>query len=236
MCKGLSVSANVAKVYRQPTLNELYWLPGGNLNLKAEQGYTYEANAAYQWQKKSIAFSASTAAYSRLISNWILWVPGENANPTPLNLQQVWSRGLESHWKLAYKKEKWQMRVGLMSNYVLSTIQKSNLENDNTLNKQVIYTPRYNFNGNASLAFKNLELAYFHQYMGYRFTSSDNTAWLSPYQYSSLRFNDKVIQKKYLVVLFAACNNLFNSNYTVMAGRPMPLRNFEIGLTIQTKK
>lgn len=234
--KGFSISANAAKVYRQPTLNELYWLPGGNINLKAEQGYTYEGNAAYQWQKRSFAFSVSAAAYSRIIHNWILWVPGENANPTPLNLQQVWSRGTETHWKLKYKKEKWQMALGVMSNYVLSTVQKSNLENDNTQNKQLIYTPRYTFNGNASLGFKNAELIYFQQYIGYRFTSSDNAAWLNPYQYSSLRFNAKLIQKKYLLILYAACNNLFNSNYTILAGRPMPLRNFELGLSLQTKK
>ena len=36
--------------------------------------------------------------------------------------------------------------------------------------------------------------------------------------------------------LFCAINNLFNKNYTVVLNRPMPLRNYEIGLSINYHK
>ncbi|MEI6021703.1 MAG: TonB-dependent receptor, partial [Bacteroidota bacterium] len=49
--KQLHLQANVAKIYRQPSLNELYWWPGGQVNLKAEDGYTFEGNDKYVWQK-----------------------------------------------------------------------------------------------------------------------------------------------------------------------------------------
>src|SRR5690606_27316235 len=32
--KKLKAMLNAAKIYRQPALNELYWIPGGNPNLK----------------------------------------------------------------------------------------------------------------------------------------------------------------------------------------------------------
>jgi hypothetical protein len=34
--------------------------------------------------------------------------------------------------------------------------------------------------------------------------------------------------------LFAASNNLFSANYVILAGRPMPLVNYEFGISIYT--
>jgi vitamin B12 transporter len=235
LMKNISVLANVAKVYRQPTLNELYWIPGGNINLKPEQGYTYEGTVNYKKQLRHISVFVSGAAYSRQIHNWILWIPGANGNPSPINIQQVWSRGLESTWKINYRKNKLQLGAALITGYVLSTTQASSQENNNTVNKQLIYTPRYTVNANISAGYGNVNLVLFHQYIGYRFTTSDNSEWLNPYSVSSLRVNYTLDIKKMKLIFYAAGNNLFNTNYTVLAGRVMPLRNYEFGITIQTK-
>jgi hypothetical protein len=42
--------------------------------------------------------------------------------------------------------------------------------------------------------------------------------------------------KETSVILFASCNNVFDINYAVMAGRPMPLRNFELGISLSANK
>jgi outer membrane cobalamin receptor len=36
--------------------------------------------------------------------------------------------------------------------------------------------------------------------------------------------------------LFCAVNNIFNKNYAVVLNRPMPLRNYEIGMRINYHK
>lgn len=236
LLKNISVMANVAKVYRQPTLNELYWVPGGNINLKPEQGYTYEGTVQYKKQIQNFSVLVSGAAYSRKIDNWILWIPGANGNPSPVNIQQVWSRGLESTWKLNYQKNKLKVGVALISGYVRSTTQASSQENNNTVDKQLIYTPRYTINGNVFAGYADFNLVFFHQYVGYRFSTSDNTEWLNPYHTSSLRVNYSLRIKNTKLILYAAANNLFNANYTILAGRPMPLRNYEFGITLQTHK
>ena len=232
----IHVKANTARVYRQPTLNELYWMPGGNRDLEAEQGYTFETEISYSRQIKRFSVFISGAAYSRKIDNWILWVPGENSNPTPVNIQQVWSRGTETTWKLNYVKHKFKAGVSVVSSYVLSTIESNKQENSNTVNKQLIYTPRYTGNAIVSVAYDKAEIVFYHQYCGYRFIASDNTQWLNPYQLSSLRTNYTHAFKKVKCIFYLACNNLFNTNYTVLAGRPMALRNFEMGITLQTTK
>lgn len=235
LTKHIALMASTAKVYRQPTLNELYWLPGGDINLKPEQGYTYEGSVNYKTQINAFSIFMSGAAYSRKIDNWILWVPGVNGNPSPINVQQVWSRGSETTWRMHYYKNKFSYKINVVTGYVLSTVEANSQENDNTVNKQLIYTPRYTVNANVLIGYNKTALTYFNQYVGYRFTTSDNSQWLDPYQVSSLRLNYSIETKLADFIMFAACNNLLNKNYAVLQGRPMPLRNYEFGITIKTK-
>lgn len=235
--KDITARLNVARIYRMPTLNELYWQPGGNINLKPEQGYTIEGELAYNKQFNKFLISLSAAAFSRNIDNWILWVPGSNGSSHPINIQEVWSRGTETSWKIGYSNHKFRLNTRVSTSYVLSTIQKNNQENNSTQYCQLIYTPRYTVNANVSVGYGNFNLTYYQQYVGYRFTTSDNTQWLNPYHYSSLRLNTSLtINQQSNFVFFAACNNLFNANYTVLANRPMPLRNFEVGISINYKQ
>jgi vitamin B12 transporter len=233
--KNISAKINMAKVYRQPTLNELYWTPGGNVNLKPEEGYTYEGEINYTKHIQNIKFFISAAAYSRIITNWILWTPGANGNPSPVNIQNVWSRGTETTWKVAYRKNKIHFDAGVITGYCLSTVKANTQLNDNSVNKQLIYTPRYTANTTLSFGYANTDLVFYNQYAGYRFTTSDNLNWLNPYLISSLRVNHNRSIKNINFIFFASCNNLTNRNYTVVAGRPMPLRNYELGITLKIK-
>lgn len=231
----ISLKVNAARVYRQPTLNELYWLPGGNINLKAEKGFTYEGTIELKHHIKHVLFYISGAVFSRSIDNWILWLPGANGNPSPINIQQVWSRGTETTLRINYNKNKFRCNLNVVTGYVLSTINSNGQENNNTVNKQLIYTPRYTLNSNFLVAYDKIAVTFFDQYVGYRFTTSDNSQWLNPYQISSLRFNYSINFKVAALTVFGACNNLFDKNYTILSGRPMPLRNYEMGITLQTK-
>jgi iron complex outermembrane receptor protein len=233
--KNMSAKLNAAKVYRQPTLNERYWTPGGNPDLLPETGYTYEGDLTFTKRAGNFQASVSGSAFYRVIDNWILWLPGPNST-TPVNIQQVWSRGTETNTKLSFRRNKFAVGAGVITGYVLSTVTNSDQENGNTKDKQLIYTPRYTVNSHVSLAYDQLSLVYYHQYIGYRFTSSDNLQWLPPYHYSSVKLNWGTKLKETSVVLFASCNNLLDANYSVIAGRPMPLRNFELGISLSANK
>lgn len=234
--KKITAKLNSAKVYRQPTLNERYWNPGGNPDLLPEQGYTYEGDLSYNNLFGNFSVNVSGAAFYRIIDNWILWLPGINAT-TPVNIQQVFSRGTETCWKLSYRKNKFYTCLNVVTGYILSTVQNSDQENGNTLDKQLIYTPRYTVNSNLTLAYNHVSISGYHQYIGYRFTSSDNLQWLLPYHYTSIRLTYKTkLTGATNLILYAACNNLLNTNYSIIAGRYMPLRNFEIGISLSNNK
>lgn len=233
--KSLSLKLNGAKVYRQPTLNELYWSPGGNENLLPEQGYTTESDVSWNFTKNNLRFGIGVSAYYRNIDNWILWLPANNMS-TPVNVQKVFSRGTETQTHLTYKKNKWYCSMKLISAYVLSTVTESDQENGNTSGRQLIYTPRYSFNSNLTLAYSGTSVSVYHQYVGYRFTTSDNLQWLLPYYLFNARISHKTKINSTDLILFAACNNINNVNYAIVAGRPMPLRNFEFGISLSHNK
>jgi iron complex outermembrane receptor protein len=235
-CKLITLKSGVARVYRQPTLNDLYWFPGGNPRLKAEQGMAYEGSVVYRRKRNYVDVLISAAAYTRKITNWISWIPGTNGVPTPVNIQEVWSRGTETSFRAGYDKRKWHAGVTLKTGYVLSTATANGQEGNNSLSKQLVYTPRYSANANLQAGYSGMSLTYFHQYTGYRFTASDNTEWLSPYHYASLRLSWRQSLYHAGLILFASVNNLFNASYVVIRGWPTPLRNYELGITIQTNK
>lgn len=228
----LEMKLNSGKVYRLPTLNDLYWNPGGNPNLIPEEGFTTDGILNFQTKVKQCDISISASVFNKRISNWILWLPGNNGNPTPENVKEVWSRGTETNWQLTYKNDNWFFQLKCLTSYVISTVTKTELENDNTLYKQLIYTPRYVINGITTVGFKGCLISYQHNYNGYRFTTSDNSSWIDPYHYSTLRFNYLINLTSIQLGTFANINNVLNSNYEVIENRPMPLRNFEVGIQI----
>lgn len=232
LLKQVKLKANAAKVYRLPTLNDLYWNPGGNPNLKPEEGYTYEGSFEIKLPYKHFLVETEMTYFDKNISNWIYWVPGAGGNPTPINLMKVYSRGTETSSRISYTLNKLKTQIGFNSAYVLSTSTESNLENDVSVNKQLIYTPRYNYGGNFSITYNKFNISYYQNYVGYRFTTSDNTAWLKPYNFSNLKIGYQYGFEKLTLVTSFYINNLFNSNYVVIAQRPMPLRNYEVSLTL----
>jgi len=230
----LSAHINFAKVYRHPTLNEWYWQPGGNPALLPESGYSSEGHLAYTRAVGQCNVQLTAAAFSRQMNNWILWVPGAGGNASPLNLQNVWSRGSETSSKVSWTNGRFITGFCLRTAYVLSTIESSALPEDASLHKQLIYTPRYTGNGTFFLQYHRLRLDYTHLYVGYRFTSSDNAYWLKPYQNADLRGSMQVDAAAHYTVSFL-CANLFNQAYAVVLGRPAALRYYEFTFTWQPK-
>lgn len=234
LTSAFSLKVNIARVYRQPSLNELYWLPGGNPDLQAEQGYSGEGEIVFKRRFTHWDIYMAGAAFTRAINNWILWVPGAGGNATPLNLQKVWSRGTETTWRIGYTLGKWTAGLQLVTGYVLSTVVEQRLENDASQGRQLMFTPRYTLSSRFTVAYgEHMSLSLYHQYTGYRFTSADNSSWLDPYHLSSLRATLRAPFGRPKLNLYAVCNNVFNTSYTLVSGHPMALRSYEAGVSLQ---
>ncbi len=229
ICKQLAFNLSANRVYRLPSLNDLYWYPGGNPNLKPEKGYSFETGIKWQQTLNKFTASFSYSLFSRNIHDWIIWLPNTNYW-SPQNIMQVWSRGAETESSLRYKNKKITATLLLNTSYVLSTNQKLKNDNDNSLGKQLIYTPMYSGFGKIILTYKKISFAYTANYTGYRYTSSDNAEYLPPYKVSNVFVSTEVKCLNTNLLLSLQINNLFNENYQVIINRPMPLRNYQINL------
>lgn len=230
--KSVCLKVNGAKAFRQPTLNDLYWPAGGNPLLKPESAYDFDGTAEYQLQKKHFTFFIQGTYFNRHTKNWIMWLPAPNGFSSPINIAEVYSRGTETKTEMTYYKKDFRINLLVNTSYVLSTTTKNQNENDNSIGRQLIYTPRYAGNTSLQLSYKGLNLLFNQTYTGYRFTSNDNSSWLSPYYLTNLKLVYSYSFSSITSELFFNIHNIFNKNYMVIANTPMALRNFEGGIII----
>ncbi len=68
--------ASVSRNFRFPTLNDLYFLPGGNPGLHRESGWTYDAGISFAVGKaENYKLSGSATWFDSHVDDWIIWLP-----------------------------------------------------------------------------------------------------------------------------------------------------------------
>lgn len=224
----VQLRANLQKSYRAPTLNEWYFQPGGNVNLKPEKGWN--ADAGYELTmplKNNILLKHDLSMFNRNIQDWILWYGGSIW--TPHNIAKVHSRGIESFNSLHWKSGDWQTHLGLNSSFVLATTIESHQANDGSIGKQIPYSPRYNGQALVGFSFKKISCKYNYTYTGYRFVTTDESQYVAPYHTGNIFAAYDLDLKKTRLQINIQCNNLWNEKYQVVHLRPMPLRNWAMG-------
>jgi vitamin B12 transporter len=187
--KNVVLKANVAKVYRLPTFNDLYWKPRGNPNLLPENGYAEEIGFKSDLKTANTGIGLITEAtyFNKNIDNWIIWLPGASFW-SPHNIMKVWSRGVETNNTLWFKLNKAKISLNVLTNYTVSTNQQAKFENDESVDKQLIYVPLYSGHAKLTIQYSVFTFSYRQNYTGYRFTSTDNTQYLPPYTLGSVYF------------------------------------------------
>jgi iron complex outermembrane receptor protein len=230
----LSLRINTQKTYRTPTLNELYYYPGGNLQLKPEQGWNEDAGYTLKAKSGHFTIYHDLSIFNRDIHDWIIWLGG--AIWTPHNLAEVHSRGTETENKLVYTAGDWKVHISLNTAYVLATTTSSYLPNDGSIGKQIPYSPRYNGRINAGFSYRQFSAAYIHTYTGYRFITSDESEYLLPYQTGNIQVMYDRRIGRHAIQFTAQCNNIWNADYFIAALRPMPGINWLAGVKLTIGK
>ncbi len=234
--KYFYVKMNIAKHYRIPTFNDLYWAQGGNPDLKPENGWSEEISLNHQHEIKSWSWYLGASVFNRTIDNWILWSPNAANVWSAGNVASVWSRGVEYKLNATYTFKKLKVKLSGLYNYVLSTNESSAIVGDASLHKQLMYVPIQNAQGSISIGYRHFSVSYTTIYAGYRYTSTDNLVFLKPYSVSNVSLNQLILLKKWSFRIFVQLNNVWNQTYQVMQYRAMPLLNAQAGVGIYFNK
>lgn len=227
--RWLRVKGNIQKTYRVPTLNELYYNPGGNTSLKPEQGWNEDVGYVVN-KRGRLTLYHSLSLFNRLINNWILWFGG--AIWTPHNIASVHSRGIETENKVQYRLGAVRFHAGINTSYVLATTTSSDIPGDGSIGKQIPYTPRYNGQANFGFTWKGLYFNYNHTYTGVRFITTDESSGLGSYSLGNLQLMYSAHIGQQLLQFTGQCNNIWGTEYQVVNARPMPGINWLFGINM----
>ncbi|MBP9079992.1 MAG: TonB-dependent receptor [Flavobacteriales bacterium] len=227
-----TLKAQAARLYRVPTLNDLYWQPGGDPGLLPEQGYSGDLGAEFSHRWAAAEWHCEITWFNRWVDNWIIWLPGPQWW-SPGNIMQVWSRGAETTSRIAWKLGGSTLKCGMGTGYVASTNQVAKSRFDDSKGKQLIYVPMYTGHAHIGVARARASLFISGTYSGYRYTSTDNRDFLPPYWLLGANASLCAVKRpRWQADLFLRANNLLGTEYQLILNRPMPLRSFEGGLSI----
>lgn len=222
----------ISRDYRLPTLNDRFWMPGGNADLKSENGWSEEIGLVLAGTHSSIDWQYEITTYNRKIHNWIIWSRLEDQSFfSPQNIAKVWSRGIEQNLDIKYLWNGGEQFLGLKMN---ASFQKSTNEiaigNPQLAEgEQLIYTPRYQAGFKSTLALKKMNFTYRHLLTGgYRGINLN----LPPYDLGYIDVNVKWTLFNQDGVAYLRINNIWNREYQVIENRPMPGLNFMTGIKL----
>ena len=239
---NIVAKASISRNFRFPTLNDLYFLPGGNENLRKEQGWSYDAGLSFAVAKQNqFSLSGSATWFESHIKDWIIWLPSPMGYYKPENIELVHSYGVELKSKLS-----WQLGTDVMLSLDTSyswtpsiDYGKNLSEADRSYGKQLVYIPLHSATATPSLHWRDWSLLYKWCYYSERYTMTSNdimlTGKLPAYFMSNITLERRISARWADFSLKGSINNLFNEEYLAVLSRPMPGINFEIFVGITPK-
>lgn len=233
------LKASAARNFRYPTLNDLYFMPGGNPLLKPEEGMTFDGGFSAQNNGRLVKCSGNLTGFYSLIRNWITWLPTFKGFWSPVNVRQVKSYGVEFRGSLEIDPgSNW--KIGGLGNF--SWTRSLNLGDpvswaDQAIGKQLVYIPEFSAAFTGRLVWKDWTFTYDWSYYSERYTTSSNQTLTQLDVLGPYFMNDIALEKRFSfpgVVLHvkAIVRNLFNEEYETVLARPMPGINYTLSIRI----
>ena len=235
---NLTAKGSVSRNYHHPSLNDQYFMPGGNIHLRSEKGVTYDLGATFAIGKSQrYSLEGGVTWFDSHITDWISWLPTTKGFFSPRNVGRVHAYGIESNLRMNYIPAE-KRHCTLMLNYSWTpSINRGPAmsEGDRSVGQQLPYVPRHSATATGSISYRRWTLTYQWNYYSRRFTMTSNestiTGALPTYFMNNLIIERQIITRPLDLNLKLAVNNLFNEDYVSVLSRPMPGINFEFFVT-----
>ncbi len=237
--RNLTVRAFYKRVFRMPTLNDLYYTFIGNVNLNPEYTNQYNIGATYNYRPKSnksilAQLELQADAYYNEVEDKIIAMPTSNQfRWTMLNLGYVEIRGVdaavEAQWQFGDKVE-----VRTRGNYTYQKAQDFTDSSSDYYGGQIPYTPWHSFSAILGADYRGWSLNYSFIYTGERYESVANIAenYAQPWYTSDVSLSKSLQLRKVEMRMTAEVNNILNQQYEVVQCYPMPGINYKLKLNV----
>lgn len=238
---GLTFKASVSRNYRYPSLNDLYFMPGGNPDLRPERGFTYDAGCSWVRDGERWSVRAEASWFDSRIDDWILWLPTTKGFYTPRNVRKVHAYGVEFRAGCRFSLLR-GVGVDLQGSYSWTPSVNAGekmTDADRSVGRQLPYVPRHTANIIGRISWRRWTMEYKWLFYSRRFTQSSNdvslSGYLPEYFMNNLSVERSLSWKPVDVTLKGVIRNLFNEDYLSVLARPMPGINFQLVVAVTPK-
>lgn len=231
----LTLKGNAARNYHQPTLNDLYWQPGGNKDLLPEEGLSYELGLEYKLKKNLVTLKTEVTCFYSDIDNWIIWIPSFKGYWQPMNINRVITDGVEADITVGLDFDKFNVKFS--GNYAYTSAKNygdKEIWGEESYGKQLVYVPLHSANLLVNVSYKGYYITYQFNHYSERYTTTTNDVtkrdWLYPYFMSDLILGKHFEFKNFDLSAEFKIYNLLNESYHSVLYKPMPRQNYLLQL------
>jgi iron complex outermembrane receptor protein len=217
----LRFRSSYGKSYRVPTFNDLYWIAGGNPDLKPERSLSFDSGLLFggEWGG---AWTIDINYFDIRTRDRIAWTPSSGTFWSPKNLSEVTSKGVEVEG--SWTGFDGQLQLSVTSSWNTVTKTSEDFQGDPTKGKQLIYVPKQTVSGMAIVILGDIRIYLQHNWTSFRYTTETNDRFLPSYAVTSAAIKYSLPLGSLRGFLKLESTNIFNSKYQVIALYPMPLR------------
>ncbi|MEM1216208.1 MAG: TonB-dependent receptor plug domain-containing protein [Bacteroidota bacterium] len=225
------VTAHLSRDYRLPTLNDRYWIPGGQPDLLTELSWEQSIQWKMERTLNAWSWSLRVPIYQRWTDNWLQWSIREGeSNFSASNIAKVKTQGIEPQLDMSRQWAKQKLTLQLRYFGGSSTYQTA-VENPRiAVGDQLPYVPRHRVHTHLEWQAPHWSLRYTHQWNG---ATSGLSAELPAYALGQVRATGQWQWKQLRINTFLQIDNLWETSYRVIEFRAMPGRGVQLGATFQ---
>ena len=229
------IRSGFSRTSKIPSMNDRYWYPGGNRNLKNE--YAYMFDLGYRTNQKpaqSLRITSEAGLFRNMIRDMIQWRPGEFSYWTADNLNRVNTSGFESSVSLVYSQNTTGVKINAGYTYTRAVPAGSRTETQTA--NQLMYVPVNQANGSVMAEYRMFYCVWMANYTGRRYITVDNSGYLPGYALNSIILGARIHLRDNQFDAAFRIGNVFNSSYESIAYHPQPGRSYNLSLLYKFNK
>ncbi len=228
----IQVHFSTNKNFRVPSMNDLYWVPGGNPDLDPENALNLETGFKHSYTHRNVIWMIQATVYHNLVENQIKWLQ-EGGYLQPQNISEIFSKGMELEARIGSISR--THAIGVQYTYGTSIKNKADFAGDATTGNQLPFLPREYWQANARTGFANVKAGLQFRYSSFSYNTiqNDSDDFTPSYYVTDLWLSYALEIMNQRMILNFSIKNIFDSQYEVIKGYPMPPRNIRLSLSIR---
>lgn len=228
--RAFTVRAFHKRIFRAPTLNDLYYTLVGNAQLRPEYTSQFDLGVDYKDRHLHLALDA----YYNRIEDKIVAIPMKSQfRWSMVNFGLVKSLGLSA--TAGYDRTWGRFSLNANANYTCQRDRDYSSPHDPEYHNTIPYSPLHSASLIVDLGYDGWSLCTSWLYTGDRFAliSNNRDDMLGAWQTVDLKLNKRFRIRRHYVQATVECNNLCDSRHEVVKRYPMPGRNWKATLQWQ---